>query len=135
MIQRIQSLLLFLAFLLNGGVFFNSLYRHAMDDPKGWIGIAFAIVVTLAALGSLGCIFLYNNRSLQVKGINFLMLVQLIATGFGVGIFVSLGGFGMFLLGESIGVLLLFLAFILQLYSRKKVKDDIELVRSMDRIR
>lgn len=135
MIQRIQSVLLFLAFFLDGGVFFNALYSHAMDDPQAWIGMGFTLILTLALLGSLGCIFLYNNRKNQLRWVKILLLVQVVAFGFGLGIYISLGGFGAYLWDETIGLGLLFLAFVAQLYARKKIRDDIDLVKSMDRIR
>lgn len=135
MIQRIQSVLLFLAFLLNGSVFFNALYSHSMQDPQQWVGISFAIILTLASLGSLGTIFLYKNRENHVKWVSALLLVQLITIGFALGIYISLGGVGTYLWDETIGLGLLILALAAQLYARKKIKDDIELVKSMDRIR
>ena len=135
MIQRLQTVFLFLAFLLDGGVFFNALYSHAINDPQQWIGITFAIILTLAALGSLVCIFLYKNRKNQISWVTRIMAIQIIALGFGIGIYISLGGFGTYLWDETIGLGLLLFAFIFQLYARKKVKDDIELIKSMDRIR
>ncbi len=135
MIQRIQSVFLFLAFVLNGSLFFNGLYSHAMDDPQAWIGIGFALALTLAALAPLGSIFLYRNREFQVKGVNVSLVLQVVALGYGIGILISLGGFGTFLWDESLGIGMLLLALLSQLYGRKKIKDDIELVKSMDRIR
>lgn len=135
MIQRIQTVLLFLAFLLNGSVFFNALYSHAVDDPQSWIGIGFAIILTIAALGSLAAIFLYKNRQNHLRWVTRLLIPQVIAIGFAGGIYISLGGFGTYLWDESIGLFLLLLALGCQLYARKKIKDDIELVKSMDRIR
>lgn len=135
MIQRIQSVFLFLAFILNGSVFFNALYRHAMDDPQGWIGMVFAIVLTLSALAPLSCIALYKNRENQMKWVTRSMILQLVALGYGIGITISLGGFGSFLWDEVLGVLMLAIALFSQVYARKKIKDDIELVNSMDRIR
>jgi len=134
-IQRIQTVLLFIAFLLDGSVFFNAIYHHAMQDPRGWIGIGFAVILTLAALGSLGTISLYNNREKQVSWVGRLMIVQVLALGYAVGIYISLGGFGRFLWDETIGLGFLLLALVMQIYARKKIKDDIELVKSMDRIR
>lgn len=106
-----------------------------MEDPRGWVGIGFAILLTLSALGSLGVIFLYNNRENQLSWVSRLLIPQVATFGFAVGIYISLGGFGTYLWDESIGLLLLILALGCQLYARKKVKDDIELVKSMDRIR
>lgn len=135
MIQRIQTVLLFLAFLLNGSVFFNALYSHAVNDPQSWVGISFAILLTISSLGSLGTIFLYSNRQNHLRWVNVLLIPQVITIGFAFGIYISLGGFGIFLWDETIGLVLLFLALASQLYARKKIKDDIELVKSMDRIR
>lgn len=135
MIQRIQSVFLLLAFILDMSIFFNALYSHAMADPQQWVGIGFAVVLTVAAFGSLGSIFLYNNRSSQIKWINRLMIVQLIALGYGIGITISLGGIGPYLWDEALGLVMLFIALLAQLYARKKIRDDEELVKSMDRIR
>lgn len=135
MIQRIQSVFLLLAFILNGSVFFNTLYRHAMDDPQAWLGIGFAIVLTLAALAPLVCIILYKNRENQIKWVTRSMILQVVVLGYGIGILISLGGFGSFLWDEALGVGMLLISLFSQLYARKKIRDDIELVKSMDRIR
>lgn len=135
MIQRIQSVFLLLAFILNVSLFFNAIYSHAMDDPQEWVGIGFALALTVSALGSLGCIFLYNNRANQIKWVSRCMIVQVITVGYSIGIFISLGGFGMFLWDEAIGVAMLFVALLAQIYARKKIRDDEKLVKSMDRIR
>lgn len=135
MIQRIQTVFLFVAFLLNGSVFFNALYTHAMRDPQGWLGITFASILTIASLGSLGTIFLYKNRENHVRWVSRLLVIQIITIGFAIGIYISLGGFGTYLWDETIGLGMLVLALVSQLYARKKIKDDIELVKSMDRIR
>lgn len=106
-----------------------------MNDPQPWIGLSFAIILTIASLGSLGAIFLYKNRENHRKWVNILLLVQIVTVGFSVGIYISLGGFGTFLWDETIGLGLLVFALGAQLYARKKIEDDIELVKSMDRIR
>jgi peptidoglycan/LPS O-acetylase OafA/YrhL len=134
-IQRIQSIYLFLAFVLNGTVFFNALYSHAMNDPQPWMGIGFTAVLIIAGLFSLLCIFLFKNRSNQVKWTGAAIALQTIAFGYGIGILISLGGFGPFLWDEAIGALILFIALIATYMARKKIKADQELVRSMDRIR
>jgi heme exporter protein D len=126
---------LLLAAILNGSVFFNALYSHAMDDPQSWIGIGFAITLTLAALAPIACIALYKNRENQVKWVTRSLILQLVVLGYGIGIFISLGGFGTFLWDEAVGIGMLIIALLSQIYARKKIKDDIELVKSMDRIR
>ena len=106
-----------------------------MDDPQAWIGIGFAIALTLAFLSPLVCIGLYKNRKNQVRWVSRSLIVQLVALGYGLGIIFSLGGFGTFLWDEAIGIGMLIIALLSQIYARKKIKDDIELVESMDRIR
>lgn len=135
MIQRIQSVYLFLAFILDGTIFFNALYTHAMNDPQAWVGLGFTAVLVIAGLFSLICIFLYSNRTNQIKWTGGAVALQTIAFGYGVGILISLGGFGMFLWDEAIGAGILLIALIAVYMARKKIKADEELVRSMDRIR
>lgn len=135
MIQRIQSVYLIIAFFLNGGVFFNALYHQAMIDPQSWVGTTFAVLLTLAALLPLVSVFLYGNRQNQIRLITGGLLLQVLTLGFGIGIYISLGGLGTFLWNETIGLALLVLALASELLARKKIRDDIELVKSMDRIR
>ena len=135
MIQRIQSVYLFLAFVLNGTIFFNALYIHAINDPEQWIGIGFTASLVIAGLSSLACIFLYNNRSNQIKWTGVAIAFQTIAFGYGIGLLISLGGFGMFLWDEAVGAVILLFALIATIMARKKIRDDEELVQSMDRIR
>lgn len=63
------------------------------------------------------------------------MLVQVVALGWGAGILFSLGGFGVFLWDETIGILLLILALTSQILAFRNIKKDEELVKSIDRIR
>lgn len=135
MIQRIQSVYLIIAFFLNGGVFFNALYHQAMIDPQPWVGTTFAVLLTLAALLPLVSVFLYGNRQNQIRLITAALLLQVLTLGFGIGIYISLGGLGTFLWNETIGLALLALALVSELLARKKIRGDIELVKSMDRIR
>lgn len=106
-----------------------------MEDPQAWIGIGFAVILTLAMLLSAACIFLYNNRKQQMRGVKWTTYLQIAAFGWGIGILFSLGGFGTFLWDESLGVLLLLTALIFQVLAYRNIKKDEELVQSMDRIR
>src|SRR5699024_4419011 len=89
----------------------------------------------LAAVTSIISIFLYQNRDMQIKLTSVSAIFQVISLGWGVGIFISLGGFGTFLWDEGLGVLFLLIAVIAVFMARKKIRDDRELVKSMDRIR
>lgn len=135
LIQRPQSLYLFVAALINLGVFFNSIYSKAMADPAEWIGYGLAISITLALLIALVSIFLYKNRPLQLNLVKFGTYIQIVALGFGTGVLFSLGGFGIFLWQETIGVALLVLSLVMFWLAGKNIKKDEALVKSMDRIR
>ena len=135
MIQRPQSLYLFFAALLNFGAFFNSIYSNAMADPAMWIGYGFASSLTLAMVIAFGAIFLYRNRPLQLKIVKIGTYIQIIALGFAAGVLFSLGGFGIFLWQETIGVGFIALALVQYWLAGKNIKKDEELVQSMDRIR
>ncbi|PWN07711.1 DUF4293 family protein [Rhodohalobacter mucosus] len=135
MIQRIQTVYLFLAAALNISVFFTPIYRHAVNDPAGWIGIGFAIFLTLAFLIAAAAIFLYQNRSLQIRIVKAGTYMQIVAIGFSAGILFSLGGFGTFLWQEVLSSGLIVLALMFYWLAGRSIKKDEELVKSMDRIR
>ncbi len=135
MIQRPQTVYLLFATLLNVAVFFNSIYSKAMADPAQWIGYGLAISLTLALLLALGSVFLYNNRPTQLKVVKTGTFIQIVALGFGAGILFSLGGFGVFLWQETVGVGLITLSLIMYWLAGRGIKKDEELVKSMDRIR
>jgi len=134
-IQRIQTLYLIFAALLNFSVFFTALYERAIEDPAIFVSYGFAILVTLTMLASIVLIFLYKNRRKQISLVKYLLLIQVLALGFGVGITFSLGGIGTYLWDEALGDLLLGLALLFQYLALKQIKKDEELVKSMDRIR
>lgn len=135
MIQRIQSVYLLLAAILNIAIFFNALYDRALADPAAWISIGFTAALILAALTSVISIFLYNNRDLQINAVLGAIVFQVITFGWGVGLLISLGGIGSFILDEALGGLFLLIALIATVMARRKIRDDKELVQSMDRIR
>jgi hypothetical protein len=134
-IQRIQSIYLALAFFLDISIYFNPLYRHAMDDPQVWIGIGFTAALAISAILAVVCIFLYNNRKNQLKWAAAAITLHTIAFGWGIGILVSLGGFGYFMWNDAVGAGILLIALIAISIARKKINDDQKLVESMDRIR
>lgn len=135
LIQRPQTLYLSLAALLNFGVFFNPIYSQAMADPAEWIGYGLAISMTLSMILAGISAFLYKNRPFQLKLVKFATYIQIVALGFGTGVLFSLGGFGMFLWEESIGIALLVISLAMFWLSGRNIKKDEELVKSMDRIR
>jgi hypothetical protein len=134
-IQRIQTIYLTLAAILSFAVFFTPLYRHAVNDPAAWIGAGFAISLTAAVLLALVSIFLFRNRTNQVRWVKFGTYAQIVAAGFGAGILFSLGGFGTFLWREAASTGLILLGLLLFWLAGRAIRKDEELVKSMDRIR
>lgn len=135
MIQRIQSVYLLLAALINIGLYFTPIYHQAWADPDIWIGYGLAISLLIAALLSLFSIFRYNNRPDQKSWVKRSMLFQLIALAFAAGVLVSMGGWGRFLWDEGLSTLGILLGLLFQYLALRGIESDEELVRSMDRIR
>ncbi|MEX2457067.1 MAG: DUF4293 family protein [Balneolaceae bacterium] len=135
MIQRIQTIFLALAAILNCGVFFTPIYRHTLNDPSAWIGISFAIFLTGTMLVSFAAIFFYSNRPNQIKWVKMAIYFQIAALAIAVGVLFTLGGFGTFLWREVASIGLIATALVLMWTSIRYIKKDEELVKSMDRIR
>lgn len=135
MIQRIQSVYLLLVALLNLAVFFTPLYRHAVYDPAAWIGKGLALTLTAVLIIALAAIFLYKNRTTQLKVVKFATYIQITALGFAAGVLFSLGGFGTFLWREILSSGVIGLGLIFLWLAGRAIKQDEELVKSMDRIR
>lgn len=106
-----------------------------MADPAEWIGYGFAGSLTLAMVIALGSVFFYKNRPLQLRIVKIGTYIQIIALGFGTGVFFSSGGFGIFLWQETIGIGFISLSLALYWLAGRSIKKDEELVQSMDRIR
>jgi len=134
-IQRIQTVYLLLAGLFNLAAFFNPIYGKAMADPLGWIGVGLALFMTLSMLISFISIFFYNNRKRQLALVKAGTYAEIVAIAIASGVLFTLGGFGTFLINESIGVLLLIFALVALWQAGKNIRKDQELVESMDRIR
>ena len=80
-------------------------------------------------------IFLFNDRKDQLNWVKRALLVQVIALGFSIAVFFSLGGIGTYLWDEAIGTGLIVLSFTFHLLALKFINKDEKLVKSMDRIR
>ncbi|MEX0721061.1 MAG: DUF4293 family protein [Balneolaceae bacterium] len=135
MIQRIQTVFLVIAALLNLTVYFTPIYEKALNDPHLWIGLGLAISLLIGMALSVISIFLYADRQNQIVWVKRAALFQIIALGFCVGVLFSLGGIGTYLWDETLGTALVVLALIFQVLALRFIKKDDELVRSMDRIR
>ncbi|MEQ8523953.1 DUF4293 family protein [Gracilimonas sp.] len=135
MIQRLQTIFLALASILNLSVYFTAIYEKAMSDPQLWIGIGLASSLLIAIILNVLSIFLYNNRKKQLSWVKRSSLFQVIGLGFCVGVLFSLGGIGTYLWDEALGTGFVFLGLVFQILALRFIKKDEELVRSMDRIR
>ncbi|AXI99983.1 protein of unknown function (DUF4293) [Cyclonatronum proteinivorum] len=135
MIQRIQTVYLALAILLNILFFFTPLYNEARFDPSGWLLPFLTAATAFAALISLYSIFLYKKRERQIQVVSYACLFQVIAMGSAGGVFMSMGRLGYDMVPELLGVIMLLVALTLQFLAIKGIKKDSALIRSIDRIR
>ena len=135
MIQRPQTIYLFLATVINLSVFFTPLYSRAVLDPVMWIGLGLAGSLTLAMVFSLIAIFLYKNRIFQLKVVKFGTYLQIIGLGAAFGVLFSLGALRPQLAYDALGVLLIIISLVMFWLAGRGIKKDDELVKSMDRIR
>jgi hypothetical protein len=138
MIQRIQSVYLLVgSVLLLVMMFFDSLAESTAAALLSWYIPTVLVTAGLAAAAALVAILLYKDRPKQSKvvlGAQLLVLVCMIA----------LYG-GIYLAGDSLLViesvehalllLLPILAYIQFFLARSSIRKDIELIKSMDRLR
>lgn len=141
MIQRIQSVYLLLGALCLASLgFFDSVWQNQAAETFVWFVPAVAIVGAATVLTALIAIFLYKNRKKQVKVV---VASQVMAVGFMVILYGALFMAGDFELlkeaGADISELLILLlpivGYILFYLARRSIQRDIDLVKSMDRLR
>lgn len=135
MLQRPQTIFLLLSALSSLAVYFTPVYDKAMQDPQLWIVYGLAIGLAIPIILSIFSIFKYSDRKNQIKWIKVAMLFQLAGIGFAVGVLFSLGGIGTYLWDEALGSGLALLGLFFQGLAIRFIKKDLELVRSIDRIR
>lgn len=135
MIQRIQSVYLALAIVLNLSVVFTPIFNRGLEDPQLWIGAGFIGLAVLSVLLTAVVLGLFKNRQKQISLIKPAMLLQVGSCAFGLGILFSMGGIGRYLWDEALGCLLLLAALAAQFLAMRAIRKDEELVRSIDRIR
>ena len=135
MIQRIQSVFLFIAAL----VFLATIFLRSQiaSETMTWVVPTVIGLQVLAAACALLTIFFYNNRKQQLKMVTLLQFIALIAI---IGMFggAYMAGLVEELPGNTTGLVLLVLpmvGYVLVRLSGQRIKKDIELVRSMDRLR
>lgn len=141
MIQRIQTVYLVLGILaLAGLLLVDALWTGPAAATYAWFAPGVLIVAGIAALTAAVAIFLYKDRSRQkqvVVGAQFLVLLQAIVLYGGLYMAGTLSvrtpeGIS---IERVIGLLLPILAYVFFALARRSIQKDIELVRSMDRLR
>lgn len=135
MLQRIQSIYLFLAFLVSAGLIFvfdlwkeNGQEVYAQDEP------AVLALFLLSALLSIVSIFLFKNRKLQFVLGRINMILNLILLG--LFVYWSLKVSGESQISEKgIGMMIPIVSIVLLVLANKAIKKDEDLVKSVDRLR
>ena len=144
MIQRIQSIFLLLAAGASLGLFGlpfasgsdteqNVLLADGVFNLQDHIGL----IIAFAGAGALAliAIFLFKNRSLQVK-ISLASLLFIIGgIGWGTYLLFSQAGESINSLSIGLGTFLPLLGIILTIVANRYIKKDDKLVKSMDRLR
>jgi hypothetical protein len=134
-IQRIQTIYLILAVVVTVAVFFTDLFQRLLEDPAAWILSGFVAAVAFSSVLTLWSIFKFANRPAQSAMVAKALTFQIIAIGFGVAVFFTLGSLSSAQLGEFVGVIFLVSAFLMQFLARIAIDKDEKLVKSIDRIR
>ncbi len=140
MIQRIQTIYLVLgAAALVAMLFFDSLWTSRAVETYAWFGPGLLILGGLTAATALAAIFLYKDRKRQRTVVRLVQVGTLLLAAF---LYISLYTTSeLVVLTERadpvafIPILLPILAYLLFYLARRGVERDIELVRSMDRLR
>lgn len=143
MIQRIQTIYLFLASIVSGGLIFVFNLWNTIKEKIFVVDLFSKEVITLkviplmfiaSAVLSLVAIFLFHNRKLQFVVGRIIILINLFLLG--LLIYLSLTLSGETLVSEKgIGMFLPILAILLIVLANKAIKKDEDLVKSVDRLR
>lgn len=136
MIQRIQTIYLFLAALASGGlIFVFSLWQDENGQAvfaQDILGVFLAFLAS--ALLSVITIFMYKNRQHQFVLGRLNMLLNLILLG--VFVYWSLNLSGEMQVSEKgIGILIPIVSIVLLVLANRAIKKDEDLVKSVDRLR
>jgi hypothetical protein len=152
MIQRIQSLWLFMAgmaltamffmplgtFLLPRGMYACSVWGTTISGnlpALSWPCWPMGVCALISVLLSLGAIFAYRNRSLQVRLTRYASAVKGLLLLMAVGLFLAVPHSTGALVSYGVALPLPLIGIVLDLLAVRGIRKDEELVRSLDRIR
>jgi len=143
MIQRIQTIYLFIASIVSGGLIFvfnlwknlkGSVFTFDLFQQDSTLLKCIPVAFFVSALLSIVTIFLFKDRKLQFVIGRIIILINLFLLG--LLIYVSLSLPGETLVSEKgIGMFLPILAILLVVLANKAIKKDEDLVKSVDRLR
>ncbi|QMU63652.1 MAG: DUF4293 family protein [Flavobacteriaceae bacterium] len=144
MIQRVQTIYLFLIALISGGLVFVCSLWTLNDGTEEFIpnlffksGIFLKSIPTLFLISSvisLIAIFTFKNRKLQFVLGRIIMLIHLFLLGLLVSFSLTLSGEAV-VSEKGIGMFLPILVILLAVAANRAIKKDEDLVKSADRLR
>lgn len=136
MIQRIQSLYLFVASLLTGVVpFFFPIWMNAAKKPVFMTSdVTYIVLFGLSTVMSLVCILLFKNRQNQFVLNRLNIILNFILIGLFVYRTLSLSG-EMQVSEKGIAMFVPLFSILLLVLANKAIKKDEDLVKSVDRLR
>ena len=143
MIQRIQTIYLFLASIVSGGlIFIFNLWNTIKEkifvvDLFSKEAITFKVIpfmFIMSAILSLVAIFLFKNRKLQFVIGRIIILINLFLLGLLIYLSLTLSG-ETSVSEKGIGMFLPILVVLLIVLANKAIKKDEDLVKSVDRLR
>jgi hypothetical protein len=136
MIQRIQSLYLFVASLLTGVIpFFFPIWKNAAKQPVFMTSdVVYIVLFGLSTVMSLVCILLFKNRQNQFVLNRLNIILNFILIGLFVYRTLSLSG-EMQVSEKGIAMFVPLFSILLLVLANKAIKKDEDLVKSVDRLR
>ncbi len=143
MIQRIQSIYLFIASLVSGGlVFVFNLWSNLKEQifaldllmRESFLLKVIPLLFLLSAVVSFLDIFLFKNRKLQFVIGRLIILINLFLLGLLIYVSLTLPG-EISISKKGIGMFLPILVVLLIVLANKAIKKDEDLVKSVDRLR
>lgn len=141
MIQRIQTVYLALGALVLASLgLFDAPWNSTAAATQAWFVPTLIGLIVVTAGTALGAIFLYEQRKVQRKVVvGVQVLTVLLAAAYYGGLFLTseltFGGAGGIHWGKATALLLPIVAYALFWLARRGIDHDIELVKSMDRLR
>ena len=143
MIQRIQSIYLFIATVVSGGlVFVFNLWSNLKEQifaldllmRESFLLKVIPLLFLLSAVVSFLDIFLFKNRKLQFVIGRLIILINLFLLGLLIYVSLTLPG-EISISKKGIGMFLPILVVLLIVLANKAIKKDEDLVKSVDRLR